>query len=83
MRQGGSECFRPVGLKGALLPSRTRFRISVVDPGKRPVSAVADYTEIRDVVEVQIWEDRGITLTLLFDPEHNLEERILKEQFVP
>ena len=50
---------------------------------KRPVSAVADYTEIRDVVEVRIWEDRAITLTLLFDPEHNLEERILKEQFVP
>ena len=54
-----------------------------LDPIKRPVSAVADYTEIRDVVEVQIWEDRDIALTLLFDPEHNLEERILKEQFVP
>jgi NAD+ kinase len=75
--------FRPRRWRGALLPSRTRFRISVVDPGKRPVSAVADYTEIRDVVEVEIWEDRDITLTLLFDPEHNLEERILKEQFVP
>jgi NAD+ kinase len=55
----------------------------VADPDKRPVSAVADYTEIRDVAEVQIWEDRDFTLTLLFDPEHNLEERILKEQFVP
>jgi NAD+ kinase len=75
--------FRPRRWRGALLPSRTRFRFSVVDPGKRPVSAVADYTEIRDVVEVEIWEDRDITLTLLFDPEHNLEERILKEQFVP
>jgi NAD+ kinase len=75
--------FRPRRWRGALLPSRTQFRISVVDPAKRPVSAVADYTEIRDVVEVQIWEDRDITLTLLFDPEHNLEERILKEQFVP
>jgi NAD+ kinase len=75
--------FRPRRWRGALLPSRTQFRISVVDPDKRPVSAVADYTEIRDVVEVEIWEDRDITLTLLFDPEHNLEERILKEQFVP
>ena len=75
--------FRPRRWRGALLPSHTQFRISVVDPDKRPVSAVADYTEIRDVVEVQIWEDREITLTLLFDPEHNLEERILKEQFVP
>jgi NAD+ kinase len=66
-----------------LLPSRTRFRFTVIDPEKRPVSAVADYTEIRDVMEVEVWEDRNITLTLLFDPEHNMEERILKEQFVP
>jgi NAD+ kinase len=75
--------FRPRRWRGALLPSPSQFRISVVDPDKRPVSAVADYTEIRDVIEVRIWEDRDITLTLLFDPEHNLEERILKEQFVP
>ena len=75
--------FRPRRWRGALLPSHSQFRISVVDPDKRPVSAVADYTEIRDVIEVRIWEDRAITLTLLFDPEHNLEERILKEQFVP
>jgi NAD+ kinase len=75
--------FRPRRWRGALLPSHSQFSISVVDPDKRPVSAVADYTEIRDVIEVRIWEDRDITLTLLFDPEHNLEERILKEQFVP
>jgi NAD+ kinase len=75
--------FRPRRWRGALLPSRTRFRFRVADPDKRPVSAVADYTEIRDVVDVEVWEDRSIALTLLFDPEHNLEERILKEQFVP
>ena len=75
--------FRPRRWRGALLPSRTRFGFRVNDPIKRPVSAVADYTEIRDVVWVEVWEDRDITLTLLFDPEHNLEERILKEQFVP
>jgi NAD+ kinase len=75
--------FRPRRWRGALLPSRSRFRITVADHIKRPVSAVADYTEIRDVVEVEAWEDRDIALTLLFDPEHNLEERILKEQFVP
>jgi NAD+ kinase len=75
--------FRPRRWRGALLPGRSHFRISVLDPKKRPVSAVADYTEIRDVVEVEAWEDRDIALTLLFDPEHNLEERILKEQFVP
>ncbi|MGH6944773.1 MAG: NAD kinase [Geminicoccaceae bacterium] len=75
--------FRPRRWRGALLPSKTRFRFRVAAPAKRPVSAVADYTEIRDVVEVEDWEDRGNALTLLFDPEHNLEERILKEQFVP
>jgi NAD+ kinase len=75
--------FRPRRWRGALLPSRTHFRFTVIDPDKRPVSAVADYTEIRDVLAVEVWEDRDITLTLLFDPEHNMEERILKEQFVP
>ena len=75
--------FRPRRWRGALLPSRTRFRFRAIDPVKRPVSAVADYTEIRDVLEVEVWEDRAIALTLLFDPEHNLEERILKEQFFP
>ena len=49
---------------------------------KRPVSAVADSTEVRDVVEVRVCENRSVKLRLLFDPEHNLEERILKEQFL-
>jgi NAD+ kinase len=75
--------FRPRRWRGALLPSRARFVIEVLDPRKRPVSAVADYTEVRDVVRVEIWEDRSRSLRLLFDPEHNLEERILKEQFIP
>jgi NAD+ kinase len=75
--------FRPRRWRGALLPSRARFVVHVVNPDKRPVSAVADYTEVRDIVRVEIWEDRDLSLRLLFDPEHNLEERILKEQFVP
>jgi NAD+ kinase len=75
--------FRPRRWRGALLPSRTRFRFRVIQPKKRPVSAAADSTEIRDVIEVEVWVDREITLNLLFDPGHNLEERILKEQFVP
>ena len=75
--------FRPRRWRGALLPSRSRFRIERLDPAKRPVSAVADFTEVRDVVSVEIWEDRSLSLHLLFDPEHNLEERILKEQFIP
>jgi NAD+ kinase len=74
--------FRPRRWRGALLPSKTRFCFRVIEPDKRPVSAVADSTEIRDVLEVAVWADPTITLTLLFDPEHNLEERILKEQFV-
>ena len=53
----------------------------MLDPAKRPVSAVADATEVRDVVRVEIASDESHTVTLLFDPEHNLEERILKEQF--
>ncbi len=75
--------FRPRRWRGALLPSATRFRIECLDPAKRPVSAVADFTEVRDVVRVDIHEDRSIAFDLLFDPEHNLEERILKEQFIP
>jgi NAD+ kinase len=75
--------FRPRRWRGALLPSSSHFRFDVVHPAKRPVSAVADYTEIRDVVSVEVWEDQTQSLTLLFDPEHDLEERILNEQFVP
>jgi NAD+ kinase len=75
--------FRPRRWRGALLPGRSRFRIDNLDPKKRPVSAVADFTEVRDVVSVEIWEDRSLSFHLLFDPEHNLEERILKEQFIP
>ncbi len=75
--------FRPRRWRGALLPSNSHFRFEVKDSEKRPVSAVADYTEIRDVISVEVWEDRSNSLTLLFDPEHDLEERILNEQFVP
>ena len=55
----------------------------MLEADKRPVSAIADFTEIRDVVSVDVREDRRDSLTLLFDPEHNLEERVLKEQFAP
>ena len=48
---------------------------------KRPVSAVADFTEVRDVVTVDVRENRDIAMTLLFDRESNLEGRVLKEQF--
>lgn len=74
--------FRPRRWRGALLKSGTEVRIRVLDPYKRPVSATADSHEVRDVVEVAIRESSDRTVTLLFDPEHNLEERILSEQFV-
>ena len=75
--------FRPRRWRGALLPHSARVVLEILEPEKRPVSAVADYTEVRDVAEVEVVEDRKVSLTLLFDPEHNLEERILKEQFTP
>jgi len=75
--------FRPRRWRGALLPHRATVRFEVLEADKRPVSATADHTEIRDVAAVEVCEDRTSALTLLFDPEHNLEERVLKEQFAP
>lgn len=73
--------FRPRRWRGALLPHTARVTLQVLESEKRPVSAVADHTEIRDVASVDIVEDRGVSLRLMFDPEHGLEERILREQF--
>lgn len=75
--------FRPRRWRGALLPSRAEVTFLVHEPAKRPVSATADFTEIRDVAKVSVREDQSVDLNLLFDPEHNLEERIIKEQFQP
>jgi NAD+ kinase len=75
--------FRPRRWRGARLPHRAKVRFEVLEADKRPVSATADHTEIRNVVAVDVCEDRASKMTLLFDPEHNLEERILKEQFAP
>ena len=60
---------------------KRKVRIDALEADKRPVSAVADFTEVRDVVSVEVRENRDIAMTLLFDPEHNLEERVFKEQF--
>jgi NAD+ kinase len=75
--------FRPRRWRGALLPHKAIVTFDVSDADKRPVAAVADFTEVRDVVRVEVREDRADTLHLLFDPEHDLEERILAEQFQP
>lgn len=74
--------FRPRRWRGALLPYNLRVKIDVTNPDKRPVSATADSTEVRDVQSVEIRQSGTIGSTLLFDPDHNLEERILKEQFI-
>lgn len=73
--------FRPRRWRGAILRSDSSIRIDILDPDKRPVSATADGHEVRDVVEVRVREAREHSVTLLFDPDHNLEERILDEQF--
>ena len=73
--------FRPRRWRGALLPQRAQIRIEVLESKHRPVSAVADNHEIRDVVDVFIKEDRDINIEMLFDDGHSLEERILAEQF--
>lgn len=75
--------FRPRRWRGALLPARAEVIFEVYEAAKRPVSATADFTEVRDVVRVAVREDQSVDLNLLFDPEHNLEERIIKEQFQP
>lgn len=73
--------FRPRRWRGALLPAEARVVFEVLEPDKRPVAAVADYTEVRDVRQVEVWEDRTVALTMLFDPDHGLSERIIAEQF--
>ncbi len=74
--------FRPRRWRGALLPHAAQIRFDILETEKRPVSAVADYTEVRDVLTVAVRETRDVEITLLFDPEHNLEERVFKEQFL-
>jgi NAD+ kinase len=73
--------FRPRRWRGALLPEASRIAFRVLDPVKRPVSAVADQQEVRDVTTVSVEIDRANVLTLLFDPHHALDDRIAMEQF--
>jgi NAD+ kinase len=73
--------FRPRRWRGALLPHTAKVTFEILEADKRPVSAVADYFEARDVVEVEVAEDREIGLVMLFDAGRSLEERVLAEQF--
>ncbi|HTN13859.1 MAG TPA: NAD kinase [Sphingomonadaceae bacterium] len=74
--------FRPRRWRGALLPDRSRISFRVLEPDKRPVAAVADQKEVRDIAEVHLEIARDKELTLLFDPGHSLDERIVAEQFI-
>ena len=73
--------FRPRRWRGALLPSTAEVLFEVLEADKRPVAAVADFTEVRDVVSVAVSEDRTVAATVLFDPDQGLSERIIAEQF--
>ncbi|MGN1286246.1 MAG: NAD kinase [Bradyrhizobium sp.] len=73
--------FRPRRWRGALLPNSAFVVIEVIEGEKRPVAAVADHDEVRDVRRVEVLSDKTIAMRMLFDPGHSLEERILREQF--
>ena len=74
--------FRPRRWRGALLPHQAKIRLDILEPTKRPVSATADSFEVREVLAVDIAEDRSTSMTMLFDAGHSLDERILAEQFL-
>ena len=73
--------FRPRRWRGALLPNGAKIRFEVLEPDKRPVSAVADHAETRSVTRVDVMQASHIDLFMMFDPGHSLDERILSEQF--
>lgn len=74
--------FRPRRWRGAILNNRNHVTFRTREYAKRPVSAVADNVEFQNVIEVNVHEDRSHRVTLLFDPGHSLEERVLTEQFL-
>ncbi|HVG50760.1 MAG TPA: NAD(+) kinase, partial [Xanthobacteraceae bacterium] len=73
--------FRPRRWRGALLPDKAEVTIEIQEPQKRPTAAVADHAEVRSVHRVHVRMDHSVEINLLFDPDHSLDERILREQF--
>jgi len=73
--------YRPRRWRGAILPHTASVTFEIMNDEKRPVGVSADFNEFRDVVMVRVYEDRSLFSNVLYDPEHNLEERILREQF--
>jgi NAD+ kinase len=74
--------FRPRNWPGAIIPSDAKIEFEILDYKTRPVSATADYVEVRNVKKVVVFEDKKTTFTILFDKNHSLEERIIKQQFI-
>ena len=72
---------RPRRWRGALLPDTAYVVIEALEGEKRPVAAVADHDEVREVRRVEVLSDKTISMRMLFDPGHSLDERILREQF--
>ncbi len=73
--------FRPRRWRGALLPREARLEVETLESKKRPVSAVADNAEVTDVIRARMHQDRRSAVTVLFDSERDLNERVVKEQF--
>jgi NAD+ kinase len=73
--------FQPKNWHGAILPSCAEIEFQIIDPEKRPVSATADFIEVKNVAKIIVKEEREISFRLLFDANHSLEERIIREQF--
>lgn len=73
--------FRPRRWAGALLPDNSKVEFTILESEKRPVNAVADYIEFKNIKSVEVYEDPLLSIELLFDPSHNLDDRLIKEQF--
>ena len=73
--------FRPRRWRGAILATGVKVRIDVLEHDKRPVAAVADHEEVRNILSVEITEDKKRGVRMMFDPDHSLAERVLSEQF--
>ena len=73
--------FRPRRWRGAIIESSSKVEFEILESKKRPISAVADNIEVRDVIKVQVTQDKDQTVKILFDEKHSFEERILNEQF--
>ena len=72
--------FRPRRWKGKIVSNEVKIKLTNLDPKKRPVAAVADNVEIRNIKFLNIRTNKNINLTLLHDPERSLVKRIKIEQ---